>query len=176
MNISKSKVIIIETIFSLENSYIAADKTPIRPIRLSEDKLDPQALLDYENFVSTVFGLLGSHHFEDVRYDISPKSETSHYIWFYPTNKDGSRANRFVIKFRLSDHTEKPQSPEIARRKRYYNQKIANKLKDPSDKAADQRYLLRGIVVNNTFFKDYDEAELKVDELFDRIEKQYTDR
>lgn len=109
MNISRTTVINIETQFILEEYEIAAGTRPIKPIKLEDGSIDTLELAKYEDFVANIFGFVGSHNFKDVDYEYSPHSDTSHYIWFYPTNKDGSIADRYLIKFRISDHEIPPR-------------------------------------------------------------------
>ena len=187
MNIQRTKIINIETIFTLIDFNIAAGTRPIKPIRLDNGDIDGIELVKYEDFVATVFGFVGSHKFKDVDYEYSPKSDTSHYIWFYPTNKDGSISDKYLIRFRISDHKIQPRrfpngtvdkkgTAERDKAMREYNQQKANSLKYPKDKSTNQKYALYQVIVNNEIFKDYEDAEAYVDQLLDKIEKKYTDR
>lgn len=187
MNIQKTTVINIETIFVPLSNDIAATTGSIKPIKLEDGTIDTLELARYEDFIANVFGFVGSHEFKGVDYEYSPQSDTSHYIWFYPTNKDGSIADRYLIKFRISDHKiqprrystgtiDKKRTAERDKAMRERNQQKANTLKYPKDKTSDQKYVVYQIIVNNETFEDYEDAEKYVDQLLDRIEKKYTDR
>lgn len=185
MNIQRTRVISIETVFVLLNPEVAAATRPIKPIRLEDGTIDTLELARYEDFVSNIFGFVGAHEFRDVDYEISPHSDTSHYIWFYPTNKDGSIADRYLIKFRISDHkiqqrrystgtVDKKRTAERDKAMREHNQQKANSLKYPKDKIGNQKYVVYQIIVNNETFNDYEDAEKYVDQLLDKIERKYT--
>lgn len=172
MNISRTTVINIETQFILEEYEIAAGTRPIKRIKLEDGSIDTLELAKYEDFVANIFGFVGSHNFKNVDYEYSPHSDTSHYIWFYPTNKDGSIADRYLIKFRISDHEIQPR--------RFPNGTVDKKRTAERDKAAreynQQKYKMYQIIVNNETFDDYDDAEAYVDQILDRVESKYTDR
>lgn len=187
MNIFRTTVINIETRFILEEQEIAAGTRPVKPIKLENGSIDTLELAKYEDFVANIFGYVGSHNFKNVDYEYSPHSDTSHYIWFYPTNKDGSIADRYLIKFRISDHeiqprrfpngtVDKKRTAERDKAAREYNQQKANELKYPKSKPGNQKYKMYQIIVNNETFDDYDDAEAYVDQILDRIESKYTDR
>lgn len=187
MNISRTTVINIETQFIIEEYGIAASNRQIKPIKLEDGSIDTLELVKYEDFVANIFGFVGSHNFKDVDYEYSPHSDTSHYIWFYPTNKDGSIADRYLIKFRISGHeiqprrfpngaVDKKRTAERDKAVREYNQQKANELKYPKSKPGNQKYKMYQIIVNNETFDDYDDAEAYVDRILDRIENKYTDR
>ena len=187
MKIFRTKIINIETYFIFNNSEIAAGTRPIKPIRLENGEIDRLELIKSEDFVANVFALVGAHKFKDVDYEYSPQSDTSHYIWFYPTNADGSIADRYLIRFRISDHEiqprrfpnstiDKKRTAERDKSAREYNQQKANELKYPKDKSGNQKYKMYQIIVNNQTFQDYDDAENYVDQLLDRIQNKYTDR
>ena len=72
MNISRTTVINIETQFILEEHEIAAGTRPIKCIKLENGSIDTLELAKYEDFVSNVFGFVGSHNFKDVDYEYSP--------------------------------------------------------------------------------------------------------
>lgn len=187
MNIFRTAVINIETQFILEEHEIAAGTRPIKRIKLEDGSIDTLELAKYEDFVANIFGFVGSHNFKDVDYEYSPHSDTSHYIWFYPTNKDGSIADRYLIKFRISDHEIQPRklpngtvhkkrTAERDKATREYDQQKANELKYPKSKSGNQKYKMYQIIVNNETFDDCDDAEAYVDRILDTIENKYTDR
>lgn len=187
MNISRTTVINIETQFILEKHEIAAGTKPIKPIKLENGIIDTLEFARYEDFVANIFGFVGSHNFKDVDYEYSLHSGISHYIWFYPTNKDGSIADKYLIKFRISDHeiqpirfpngaVDKRRTAERDKMAREYNQQKANELKYPKSKPGNQKYKMYQIIVNNETFDDYDDAEAYVDQILDRVESKYTDR
>lgn len=186
MNISRTTVINIETQFILEKYEIAAGTRPIKPIKLENGSIDTLELAKYEDFVANIFGYVGSHSFKNVDYEYSPHRDTSHYIWFYPTNKDGSIADRYLIKFRISDHeiqprrfpngtVDKKRTAERDKAAREYNQQKANELKYPNSKPGNQKYKMYQIIVNNETFDDYDDAEAYVDQILNKIESKYTE-
>ena len=187
MNILRTTVINIETRFILEEQEIAAGTRPVKPIKLENGSIDTLELAKYEDFVANIFGYVGSHNFKNVDYEYSPHSDTSHYIWFYPTNKDGSIADRYLIKFRISDHeiqprrfpngtVDKKRTAERDKAAREYNQQNANESKYPNSKRGNQKYKMYQIIVNNETFDDYDDAEAYVDQILNKIESKHTDR
>ena len=169
---------------AIELLDVSASK--IRPILKPSGELDYDAYHDYDEFVYKVLAAFGWHRFEEVDIQFSNQSDTSVYMWFYPKNSDGSIADKYIIRLRISDHVERPslkksKNPkdkekllDLEKREQQYLQKYADEHKRPADKIGKQKYVPMEIVVNNETFEDYDDAFEAVDRLLDKIQSKYS--
>ena len=157
--------------------YLAASS--IKTVRLADTQIDPVAFQEYEDFVENVLNLLVTYNMNVMELKPSPKSETSWYTWFYPTDADGSVKSKVIFKLRISDHfnhwipkqgkSQKDADRLMKQSEARYNQETANRYKLPETKSGNQRFKVMNVVVNNETFESYDEALDYVDKLLSRL-------
>lgn len=135
----------------------------ITPIAWKDDRVDEQALVDYNDFVDNIYAALCAF-FDIVDIEESNRSDTSWYFGLYAKNKEGDVATKFIIRLRLSDHDYPARHRE--RDEKAYVERQAQTYKRPSDKKF-QQWQIKGIVVNNEKYQDYDEA---LDAIYDELE------
>ena len=135
----------------------------ITPIAWEDDRVDEQALADYNDFVDNIYAALCAF-FDVVDIEESNKSDTSWYFWLYAKNKDGDVATKFIIRLRLSDHDYLVRHRE--RDEKTYVEKKAQTYKRPAEKKF-QQWQIKSIVVNNEKYQDYDDA---VDAIYNELE------
>lgn len=157
--------------------YLAASS--IKPVRLANKQIDPVAFQEYEDFVENVLNLLVTCNMHVMELKPSPKSETSWYTWFYPTDSDEGVKSKVIFKLRISDHfnhwipkqgkSQKDSDKLMKQSEAKYNQETANRYKLPETKPGNQRFKVMNVVVNNKTFESYDEALDYVDKLLSRL-------
>lgn len=135
----------------------------ITPVAWEDERVDEQALVDYNDFVDNVYAALCAF-FDVVDIEESNKSDTSWYFWLYAKNKDGDVATKFIIRLRLSDH-DYPARHRERDEKAYVEKKAQTYKRSPEKKF--QQWQIKGIVVNNEKYQDYDEA---LDAIYDELE------
>ena len=146
-----------------EGQEVAATSS-IKPVRPDGKNIDPQALSEFEDFIVNSLGLLDYYGFKYVTHRISPISETSHYISFFPVDKlTGKRKEKRLIYLRLSDHSDKPEDKVERDRwaKRVANRYADWAAEDVPDKK--QRWKVHRITVNEKTYPSYDAALDAVD-------------
>lgn len=179
---SKDKEIVLDLMIEVmltdaNLEYLAASS--IKPVRLEDKQIDPVAFQEYEDFVENVLNLLVTYNMHVMELKPSPKSETSWYTWFYPTDSNGSVKSKVIFKLRISDHfnhwipkqgkSQKDADRLMKQSEARYNQETANRYKLPETKPGNQRFKVLNVVVNNETFESYDEALDYVDQLLSRL-------
>lgn len=91
------------------------------------------------------------------------KESASYYVSFYPVKEDGSKLNKYMINFRISDH----DIPNLGQRSRRYYQNLADKHKRTSGK--HQKFRLYSIIVNDQTFKTYEDALDYIEKLCENL-------
>ncbi|MCM1226177.1 MAG: hypothetical protein NC320_01970 [Clostridium sp.] len=135
----------------------------ITPVAWGDNRVDEQALADYDAFVDNVYAALCAF-FDVVDIEESNRSDTSWYFWLYAKNNDGDVATKFIIRLRLSDH-EYPARHRVQDEKAYVEKK-AQTYKRPAEKKF-QEWKIKNITVNGKKYSSYDEAE---DAIYDELE------
>lgn len=155
---------IIDVYYSVpDESVWSVISAGITPIVWGDNRVDEQALADYDAFVDNIYAALCAF-FDVVNVEESNRSDTSWYFWLYAKNKDGDVATKFIIRLRLSDHDYPAHHKEND--EKAYVERQAQTYKRPAGKKF-QRWQIKNIVVNNTSYQDYDEA---LDAIYDELE------
>lgn len=151
----------------------------IKPVKLANKQIDPVAFQEYEDFVENVLNLLVTYNMHVMELKPSPKSETSWYTWFYPTDSNGDMKSKVIFKLRISDHfhhwihkqgkSQKDADRLMKQSEARYNQETANRYKLLETKPGNQRFKVMNVVVNSKTFESYDEALDYVDKLLSRL-------
>lgn len=167
---TKSNTYDIEVLYDVDfdMSIYASDDSSIKPVKLSNDDIDGQALADYDAFADNIYGIL-SEYFEIVDVDFSDKSDTSRYFYMYAKNVDGDVVTKYIIRLRLSDHDYvERHNPTLE--KQYVDKRVQD-YKRPQNKKW-QKWKLKSIVVNGKYFSSYDEAEDVIEAEMELYSKQ----
>lgn len=151
----------IEIVLELDQPYWY-DKvvSTIKPVKDSDGNIDEQALADYNDFITNLFGVLDSY-FEVVDFTQSPKdAKTSWYFWLFAKRADGTVATKVICRLRISDHEyEDYHDPK---KEHEYVEQESQKYKTPKDKPF-QKWKVKSIIVNGDFYDSYDDALDSID-------------
>ena len=96
---------VIDVIYNVpfDTKIFGSIPSEITPVMQLDDRIDEQALADYDSFVTNIYAMI-SALFDVVDIEQSNKSKTSWYFYLYAKNKNDDISTKFLIRLRLSDH------------------------------------------------------------------------
>lgn len=164
LKIFRNNVIDVTYNVPFDTKIFGSIPSEITPVMRLDDRIDEQALADYDSFVTNIYAML-SALFDVVDIEQSNKSETSWYFYLYAKNKNDGISTKFLIRLRLSDHEYSKR--HNARKEREFVERKAQEYKRPKEKLY-QEWKIKQIIVNNKKYFSYDDAE---DAIYDELEE-----
>ena len=146
----------VDVIFEPE---VAVESGEILPIGGEGNKLDPEALTRYDEFVLNALAVFDAHDFEIIENHGSPYTHSEYFSLVKKSDLENYNY-KYILFIRISDHDIWDRSKDL--QKKYYSN-LAETLKQPPTKAS-QVWKFKNIVVNKEHFDTYEEALDAIDQ------------